>query len=94
MKKITMITAQDCAYCKKAKNLLERIYRLKPEYAFDRIDIIDVKEAEKRNMRGKSLPCFFIGDKKVYEGYVTKDKMLEIFDAANEDKIIPFSREE
>jgi len=82
MKELSMITAPDCVYCKKAKNLLERITLKYPQYASIDVHIIDASEAKEKNWEYQYLPCFYIDNKKIFEGYITIEKLLEIIDAA------------
>ncbi len=90
MKKIIMITTSNCAYCKKAKSLLSRIYIKSPQYSSVKVEIIDILEATKRNMQYNIIPSFFIDNERVFEGYLTIEKLAEILEAAYTDNTIAF----
>jgi glutaredoxin len=92
MKRITMVSAQNCAYCKKAKNLLDRIYLKYPEYMRLDFETIEVEEADRRKLNFETIPAFFINDERVYEGYMTIDKFIQIMEAAYTDSTLPFAK--
>ncbi len=92
MKRITMVTAPNCAYCRKAKNLLDRIYLKYPAYTSIHFETIEVEEADMRELQFDTIPAFFIEDERVYEGYMTIDKFLQILEEAYTDKPLPFSK--
>jgi len=94
MEKITFITANNCSYCKKARNLLNRIKILKPEFNFDLIETIDIAKANQKKIICEKLPCFYLGDERVHEGYVTIDRLMEILKAAEKEETLSYTSEE
>lgn len=94
MKTITFITSNHCVYCKKAKNLLKRIKIFKPEYCLDHLITIDIAEAQEKNLAYEKLPCFYLGDERVLEGYVTIDNLIQILEASRNDETLSFTCEE
>jgi len=82
MKRITMITAPNCAYCKKAKYLIRRIVAKEPKYKPVHIEEIDINEADRRNLTADLFPAFYIENEKIFEGYLTIDKLAGIMDRA------------
>jgi glutaredoxin len=82
MKKITMVTAPDCPYCKKAEYLIRRIASKEPKYGQIKVEEIDADEAEARSLRYSLLPAIFIESENVFEGCLTIDILAGIMDVA------------
>lgn len=92
MKKIIFITSNDCVYCKKARNLLNRIKTSKPQ-SLDYVEIVDTDEAKEKNLAYDKLPCFYLGNEKVHEGYITMDRLIEMLEAAKNGESLNFTCE-
>ena len=92
MKKVTYFHLPDCPYCKQADRVIEELIAEHPEFAaveFERINEIEHPEiADKYDYNAN--PTMFIGDEKIYEGYLFEKKeecrahVLEVFRRAME----------
>ena len=69
MTELLMFFQPGCPYCKMADRLLEELRRERPEYAM--APIRRVNELTERAFADSydywNVPCFFAGDKKLYE---------------------------
>lgn len=88
MKKITLFILPGCPYCRSALDYVQKLCDEKPEYKAIPCDIID--ESRDRPLANKYnyylVPTFYIGDKKLHEGIVTRDIVGNIFAEALKEK--------
>ena len=74
MAKITLYHFESCPACQKAKQYMKELRAEKPELADVQVDMVDVRKNP--NFQAPApfyyVPTFFVGDKKVLEGNVTK----------------------
>ena len=82
---IKLFYLETCPYCKQAFNFLEE---LKPE--FPNIELTLVEENQQADLANSYdyyyVPTFYINEKKVHEGVVTKDIIRDILTQAIERK--------
>ncbi len=80
MKKITMFIQPMCPYCKKALRYIDSAKAAHPELAEIEIEIHDeLKEAEFADKFDYYyVPTFYIEDKKIHEGGIFEDEVVEV----------------
>ena len=80
MKKIIYFYLQFCPYCRQADKFLEEVISENEE--FKKLEIVRINEAKESKIANSYdyyyVPCFWIGDTKVHEGTITKEKVKEI----------------
>ena len=82
---IKLFYLKTCPYCKQAFNFLEE---LKPE--FPNIELTLIEENEQADLANSYdyyyVPTFYLDEKKVHEGVVTKDIIRTILEQATNSK--------
>lgn len=71
MKKVTMFYLEECPFCKKAFGFLDELRAENKDYEAVEIDMIEEEEHPEiiANYNYHAVPCFFIGDDKIFEAY-------------------------
>lgn len=83
MKPVKLFVMETCPYCVQARKYLGDLMKLE-KYAHVEVEIIDeVKDADRANQYDYYyVPTFYLGNEKVSEGVVSKEKVQEILDCA------------
>ena len=71
MKKITMFYLNECPFCKKAFEFMDELKAENKDYEAVEIDMIEEEEHPEiiANYDYHAVPCFFLGDEKLFEAY-------------------------
>ncbi len=79
-----MFTMASCPYCRIAHRWMDSVLEENPEYKKIELEIID--EVQKPHIAGKYdywfVPTYYIDNKKVHEGAVTKKIIQNVFEQA------------
>ena len=84
MQEITLFHLSSCPYCKRALQYLEELQAENPVYA--QIPITMIEESQQAALADSYdyyyVPCFFIGQRKLFEGAAQKQDVRAALDAA------------
>ena len=84
MAQITYFFLSKCIYCSKADRMIRLVKEKHPE--FKAIKIQKIEESLKPEIAEQYdyqlVPCFFVGNKKIFEGAPTEEKICEAFSEA------------
>lgn len=84
MSKITLYHFEGCPACRDAKDWIAQLQAEKPELRQARIEMVDVHKTPGFQAPAPFyyVPTFFVDDRKVLEGNVSKDKVEYLMRAA------------
>ena len=75
MKELTYFYLSDCPHCRRAQTFLKELRSENPEYAA--VPIRSVEESEEPELAGRYdyyyVPTFYVGQRKLHEGVITRD---------------------
>lgn len=84
MKKVLMFVQHTCPHCQKAYGFMEELRRENPAYSKVPVEIID--ETKQPDLADRYdyyfVPTYFVGGQKVHEGFISKENVRTVFDAA------------
>ena len=84
MQKLTYFYLKSCPYCRQADALLAELRAEYPKYAD--VTVEKIEEEERKEIADRYdyyyVPCFFLGEKKLFEGVPTKAEIQRVLEAA------------
>lgn len=84
MQKLTYFYLKSCPYCRQADALLAELRAENPKYAD--VAVEKIEEEERKEIADRYdyyyVPCFFLGEKKLFEGVPTKAEIQKVLEAA------------
>ncbi|MEA4920227.1 MAG: thioredoxin family protein [Clostridiaceae bacterium] len=86
MKELTMFMMPGCPHCKLAIKLQDELMANHPEYKD--IPIVMIDETKEKKLADQYdyyyVPCYFMGDQKLFEGHAEKSDVETVFKKALE----------
>ncbi len=84
MKQITMFVTSWCPYCRKARNLMEELYKENPAYKNLNLKIIDeeMNPDIAKQYNYYYVPTYYVDSDKIHEGVPTKEAIKTVFELA------------
>ncbi len=84
MKELTYFYLKNCPFCKKANRMIEDITAAEQRLAG--VPIKRIEESEERELADSYdyfyVPCFFLGDRKLFEGDPSEQDIKTVLEAA------------